>query len=236
MTRAHLNNCVIMFRSGLHITSSSTTINGHFYSFQFSDFTGNSATKADVPFVMPFLETASHCLGKLSSNSKFSCRSLPCVGFAGVQHRALHSSISTELEDAECISKATKYSVNSLSACLNEGFHGSYPIWVNAASPAQTALASLRTSSCSSPPRAVQTNPGSSLSFLLRFTSSQPLSLLHLYVPVASCSERQDTPLQCWFLCTQIRGMPKRFWQPSGGCWFPSPKVRGSLLSNGTRY
>lgn len=58
------------------------------------------------------------------------------------------------------------------------------------------------------------------------------LSLLHLYVPVASCSEHQDTPLQCWFLCTQIRGMPERFWQPSRGCWFPSHiRPKGQWLS-----
>lgn len=95
------------------------------YSFQFSDFTGNSATKTDVPFVMPFLETASHCLATVL---KFKIRRLLCDVFASVQHCALHSSISTELEDTECISKATKYSVNYLLACLKEGFDGSHPI------------------------------------------------------------------------------------------------------------
>lgn len=140
MNRAHLNNYIIIFTSGLHITHSSTTINEHFYTFQFSDFTGSSTTKTDVPFIMSFLETASHCLAKLFSNSKFSCRRLLCVGFAGVQHRTLHSSISTELEDTECISKARKHSGNYLSACLKEGFDGSHPIWANTTSPAQTAL------------------------------------------------------------------------------------------------
>lgn len=63
------------------------------------------------------------------------------------------------------------------------------------------------------------------------------LSLLHLYVPVASCSEHQDTPLQCWFLCTQIRGIPERFWQPSRGCWFPSHiRPKGQWLSFKQRH